>query len=264
MLKIIGVSLIGVAHKRRGEVLQDFFNVYIKGDLHIFDLLGNNEEIKGQFEGDDIAFVFVADGAGSVKYGGDGAKYAVNYAINFVMNKDLVDKDPQGVLREILKNVLEGIEHRAKELSAGIEDLATTFMALYVRSHECFSISVGDGYIIIDDNGELRLLNEPSKGEYFNETQFITSPEIMEAVKDEVMEVRRSKCDAFVITTDGLWPTIIDGKPYEKFYRPIVDYLRVNNTDKAVDELFNLLKSAQEKYPSIYDDDLTIVVGAYE
>ena len=74
----------------------------------------------------------------------------------------------------------------------------------------------------------------------------------------------RSKCDAFVITTDGLWPTIIDGKPYEKFYRPIVDYLRVNNTDKAVDELFNLLKSAQEKYPSIYDDDLTIVVGAYE
>ena len=263
MLKIIGTSLIGIAHRRRGEALQDFFNAYI-GNSQVSNHQEGNEWIKGWVMGGDSAFVFVADGAGSARHGRDGARYAVDSAVDFVRNNDLANKGPEEVLRVVLRIALDGIEHRAKELNANIEDLATTFMALYVRSHECFSVSVGDGYVIID-GGELKLLNEPVKGEYFNETQFITSPEVMRAIRDGTIEVGRDKCDAFVVATDGLWPTIIDGKPYEKFYRPIIDYLR-NSSDigKAVDELLNLLRSMQERYPSAYDDDLTMVVGAYE
>ncbi|WP_054849044.1 PP2C family serine/threonine-protein phosphatase [Vulcanisaeta sp. JCM 14467] len=182
MLKIIGVSLIGITHRRRGEPLQDFFNAYI-GNPQVSNHQEGNEWVKGWFVGDGSAFVFVADGAGSARYGRDGARYAVDSAINFVRNNDLASKEPGEVLRAVLRIALEGIERRAKELNADIEDLATTFMTLYVRSHECFSVGVGDGYVIIDDGSGLKLLNEPVKGEYFNETQFITSPEVMKAIR---------------------------------------------------------------------------------
>ena len=264
MLKIIGASLIGITHRRRGEALQDFFNAYI-GNPQVSNHQEGNEWIKGWAMGDDPAFVFVADGAGSARYGRDGARYAINSAVIFVRNNDLTNKGPEEMLRAILRSALDGIEHRAKELNADIDDLAATFMALYVRSHECFSVSVGDGYVIIDDGSGPKLLNEPIKGEYFNETQFITNPEVMKAIRDGAIEVRSGRCDAFVVTTDGLWPTIIDGKPYEKFYKPIIDYLRSSSdVGKAVDELLNLLRGMQERYPSVYDDDLTMVVGAYE
>ena len=264
MLKIIGVSLIGLAHKKEGEKLQDFFNIYVSNLYASIDSLISDEAIARGFEGDGIALVFVADGAGSVKYGGDGAKYAVNSAIEFVKNKNLINEASDEVLKGILKAALESVRHGASVLNASIEDLSTTFMALYVKDHECSLASIGDGYVIIDDGSELKLLNVPIKGEYFNETQFITSPEIVKAIEDGSIEVRRSRCNAFAVTTDGLWPTVINGKPYEKFYRPIIDYLRGNDTSKVIDELLNLLKSIQGKYPSAYDDDLTIVVGAYE
>ncbi|WP_054856887.1 PP2C family serine/threonine-protein phosphatase [Vulcanisaeta sp. JCM 16159] len=265
MLKIIGTSLIGIIHRKRSGKLQDFFDIYLNYSRYIYYNDSRIDEliIKG-VKGIDYAFVFVADGAGSARYGGDGARYAVNSVMNFVKGKAFDNDTPEQLLRQILKVALDGVRRGANELNASIDDLATTFIALYTRGKECFSVSVGDGFVIIDDGNELRLLNEPVKGEYFNETQFITSPEVIRAIEDELIEVRSSGCNAFAVATDGLWPTIINGKPYERFYRPVIDYLRVNDVDRTADELVNLLRSAQGRYPSVYDDDLTLVVGAYE
>ncbi len=264
MLKMIGVSLIGVTHRNRGDKLQDFFGIHLNDTSTVINNSEDQTTITRGLRGNDPAFIFVADGAGSARHGGDGARYAVNSAIDFVRGNPSINEQPEELLRDILRAALDGIKRGTNELNVGIDELATTFIALYVRGRECFSVSVGDGYVIIDDGNELRLLNEPVKGEYFNETLFITSPEVVRAIESGSVDVKRGGCNAFVVVTDGLWPTIIGGKPYERFYRPIIDYLRGNDVGKAVNEVLNLLRSVQERYSSVYDDDLTMVVGTYE
>jgi len=264
-VKIIGVSLIGFYHRSKGLPLQDFFDTYLENAISIYygDVGHNGVIVKGIYGYGDV-YVAMADGAGSAKYGGDGAKHAINGAMRFIKSSSK-NNDPEYVLKGAFKAALNNIKSIANDFSADVNEFATTLAILHVSGNECRAINVGDGFIVIDDGNELKLLNEPVKGEYFNETQFITSQEIIKVIEDGTLSISRSKCVSFAMATDGLWPTVINGRPYEKFYRPIIQYLENNNVkiDDAAVELYKLLVSIQDRYPSVYDDDMTLIVGIY-
>jgi hypothetical protein len=114
----------------------------------------------------------LADGAGSARFGSEGARLAVSTVLADSRNDDL--------------GALAGAAHDAIDSAAGAralapDDFATTLLiAKLVLERRgkirVTTLQVGDGVIVAGDRAGASALTVPRRGEHVNETVFITSP----------------------------------------------------------------------------------------
>ena len=116
--------------------------------------------------------VFVADGAGSVSQGGEGAMLAVNEAMAYMSQKlqggelglnDVLATDIVLTIRQRLF-----AEAEAKELA--VRDFACTFLGLISSANGTLIMQIGDGGVVVDLGHGLQLPLTPMVGEYTNMT----------------------------------------------------------------------------------------------
>ena len=103
--------------------------------------------------------VFVADGAGSVSQGGEGAMLAVNEAMAYMSQKlqggelglnDVLATDIVLTIRQRLF-----AEAEAKELA--VRDFACTFLGLISSANGTLIMQIGDGGVVVDLGHGLQL-----------------------------------------------------------------------------------------------------------
>ncbi|MEI6381424.1 MAG: PP2C family serine/threonine-protein phosphatase [Cyanobacteriota bacterium ELA615] len=216
----------------------------------------------------------VSDGAGSAKHSEIGSKLAVETVLGYlkgveqhtVKSEDSLPpslKNVRQIFTAVVKKVQEELQQLSDTNNYKIEDLACTLLIFIATSEEIMAMQIGDGFIVIrPSNEEYQLLFKPNKGEYANETTFITSSTAIEDMQVDII----SKPISFICaSTDGLEKVAIklsNYSPYERFFNPLETYLQETVELKEEDYLKPFLQSPSLN--SRTDDDKSLLIALFK
>jgi hypothetical protein len=244
--RVVGDSVAGSAHRNYGQPCQDAAGWALGPDRCLI--------------------VAVADGAGSAKLGGEGARLAVSTAVNNLAGRrslgsgDSSKKDLLAAL-ELARSALMS---EAEDRGVDVRELATTLILLQATPHSVTALQVGDGSAVIEDrqNGVIGL-TKPQVGEYINETTFITADDAMDRVETVTHQGSLSNGAVF---SDGLQLLALkmpEGTPHTPFFDPLLRFVSsATDAGAADEELRSFLSSA--RVTSQTTDDLTLVLFALD
>ncbi|MEH2401715.1 PP2C family serine/threonine-protein phosphatase [Nostoc sp.] len=256
--KAIRRSEIGTSHQKQGIGCQDY------GNYRSFD---------------DVIVGAVADGAGSAKYSDIGSRLAVETVlkcfcdinesperqeeIEQAFSQPLSKEEAHKVFAKIVNQVITELQKQAHEGDYSINDLACTLLVFVATPDWVAAMQIGDGFIVRrSQESEYQLLFQPDKGEFANETTFITSTN---AVKNMQVEVISEKQEFICASTDGLEKVAIrlsDWKPFLPFFKPLEEYLHESVNLKEDKYLMEFLNS--ERLNSRTDDDKTLLLCLFD
>ncbi|MGI0483117.1 PP2C family serine/threonine-protein phosphatase [Geminocystis sp. CENA526] len=257
--KTVVQCAIGVSHQQQNLPCQDY------GDYLLF--------------GNKIVIGAVADGAGSAKYSDIGSKIAVNTAISFLegyfdrllenikLNPDKPRRNTpsinqaQDVYNDLLKEVLKAINDEAQKSNYQYQDLACTLIIFFASDKYICAMQIGDGFIAVRPVDEdLQLLFTPDKGEYINETTFVTSSNAFEEMQIKVLD---KPCSFICASTDGLEKVAINFKnwqPFPPFFNPLEEYMKETaETEEDKQYIIDFLNS--ERLNARTNDDKTLLLA---
>ena len=117
---------------------------------------------------------------------------------------------------------------QAQEKDCELNDFACTLLLFLAAPDWIAAMQIGDGFIVVKaPMKEYTLLFKPDKGEFANETTFVTSTNAEENLQIEW--IRDFYPEFICASTDGLERLAIrfsDWKPYEAFFLPLENYLK--------------------------------------
>jgi hypothetical protein len=171
-------------------------------------------------------------------------------------------RDPAGwysLLERIVHAARERLEAEAPD---ALRDLSTTLLGVVWTPGHVAALQVGDGWIVAESSGSMRALIPPVKGEYFNETIFVTSSGFAEHARYEV--IAGEEVSGIAVLTDGLEMVsmdLTDGTPHEPFFRRLFELARDPDEDAEAQEreIRELLRS--ERICERTDDDKTLILA---
>ncbi|MFN8485441.1 MAG: PP2C family serine/threonine-protein phosphatase [Anaerolineae bacterium] len=243
--RVVGASASGQSHDVQGVPCQD---------AHAYRVLD-----------DGTLLVAVADGAGSAVRAQEGAQNAVLCALAWLADSLAMDApddadawralmaDTFAVTREVMAAI-------ARDDGMPLREYSATLMCVVVT--DCWLVvgQIGDGIVVMEDRGELTVAVRPQRGEYANESAFLT----MSALSDHVaIEVTGRPPDAVAVTTDGLLrlaTKMPDVTPYGPFFAPLFAFTAgADDLAQAEAALGSFLSSARVRART--DDDTTLVLA---
>ncbi|MEH2413052.1 PP2C family serine/threonine-protein phosphatase [Nostoc sp.] len=257
--KVAGDCAIGTSHQNQEIPCQDYGRYLIFNDVIIVGA--------------------VADGAGSAKYSDIGAKLAVETVLKCFsdihespqneeeseegFSQPLSQEEAEKLFTKIVKIAIGKLHNQADEGGYSVNDLACTLLVFVATPDWVAAMQIGDGFIVMrSHDSEYKLLFQPDKGEFVNETTFITSTN---AVKDIPVKVISEKQEFICVSTDGLEKVAIrlsDWEPFSPFFKPLEEYLHESVDPKEDKYLTEFLNS--ERLNSRTDDDKTLLLCLFD
>lgn len=211
----------------------------------------------------------VADGAGSATYADVGAKLAVDTVLECLTKGNFSELPPDGeeareLFTQVVNKVVATLEAQAISKGYAIAELACTLLAFVATPTWVAAMQIGDGFIVLRcQNEQPQLLFSPDKGEYINETTFVTSATALAGMK---VDVRSQQPEFICAATDGLERVAIrmsDWTPFNPFFQPLEQYLREASDLEQEDEyLIRFLDS--DRLNARTDDDKTLLLCCYD
>ena len=244
--KIISASVTGTSHQASEQPCQD----------------SNCHRVV-----EDVLVAVVADGAGSASLSQEGSTVASQAAVDKaceLLSSEV--KSPEEILVPAFSAAVDAVKSRAESRKKPLRDFATTLIVTVCMPDRTIVGQVGDGASVamLEGSGEYRLLVQPERGEYINETQFITSRSWRESLRlvqyDESVEF-------LAMFTDGLEHLSLVSAagyaPHVPFFNPLLSWTKEQVCDEAAHKtLRSFLKSP--KITSRADDDLTLLLAIRE
>ncbi len=245
-------SVIGTSHAKTGSPCQDASGCRV---------------VRAE-DGGEVFLAAVADGAGSASMSQEGAALAVSrfldeYAAIATRASDLSGCDRDGMLRWLasLNAEIAGIA-QAADLTA--RDYACTFLGAIVGPGGAVYVQVGDGAIIASgsESGNYDWVFWPQHGEFANQTNFVTMPDLEGILDFETVPVRVDEVALFSDGLERLVLNIADRKVHAPAFRPIFEWLA--RTDPGCpagmsDALVTYLRS--DHVNGRTDDDKSLVMA---
>ena len=216
----------------------------------------------------------VADGAGSAIYADIGAHLAVQTALEHLTleqkhfckptPESFSEEEARQIFVKIFEQVVSALQQQAASGSYSVADLACTLLVFVATPNWIAAMQIGDSFIVVrQEKQEHILLFPPNKGEYINETTFVTSANALDAMR---VCVRTGKQEFICAATDGLERVAIrmsDWTPFTPFFQPLEDYLRQISVPEQEDKyLMSFLDS--DKLNARTDDDKTLLLCLFE
>ena len=243
-------SSIGTSHQNHQMPCQDY------GDCKILN---------------DVIVGAVADGAGSVKYAEVGAQLAVKTVLEYLTNVEkwrqfqLPDEqEAKELFANIVNKVVTALQEQAVSHGYSIDDLACTLLVVIATPVWVIAMQIGDGFIVVRFQQEEHiLLFQPDKGEYINETTFVTSVNALDKMR---VCVQPGHQEFICAATDGLERLAIrmsDWTPFAPFFQPLEEYLRETNDPEQKDEYLKSFLDS-ERLNARTDDDKTLLLCFYD
>ncbi|MEM8780529.1 MAG: PP2C family serine/threonine-protein phosphatase [Cyanobacteria bacterium P01_G01_bin.49] len=164
----------------------------------------------------------------------------------------------------IVKQVTIALEKQAETNNYAIDDLACTLLIAIATPKGIAAMQIGDGFITVRyPEREPELLFAPDKGEYINETTFVTSTN---ALKDMKVVIKAGQPEFICASTDGLERLAIrlsDWTPFSPFFQPLEQYLRETEnlkSDKYLEDFLNSDRLNARTDDEIVNDSLASVI----
>ncbi|WP_299410452.1 PP2C family serine/threonine-protein phosphatase [Acaryochloris sp. IP29b_bin.148] len=242
-------SAIGTRHQQKQLPCQDYGSYVLQGDT----IIGA-----------------VADGAGSAKFSDVGAQLAVKTALNTLgqqsdewsaIDVQRMNAEANLFFTEMIQAVIAALHAEAETGEYHVRELGCTLLSFIATPHWLACMQIGDGFIVTQSEqmDSFDLLFEPSKGEYINETVFVTSED---AVAYMQVSVRAGHHPFVCAATDGLEKVAIrfhDWQAFAPFFRPFLECLRsVSAAEDRQAYLEAFLES--DRLNAKTDDDKTLLL----
>lgn len=209
--------------------------------------------------------VAVADGAGSAAQSEIGARLACEAAVENLkctVSHQKLDTDEvwQAAIYAAFKAGIEKLVCEAYWQEVAVREFATTLIIMVFTQDLVVGGMVGDGAgVVCDIQGNFWCIFTPQKGEYVNQTYFLTTPHALDKLEIQFL---RSPPSAAALLTDGLIRlscNTLQNQPHARFFEPLFKFcVEAQNQAMAQQELANWL--ASEQINGRTDDDKTLVL----
>jgi serine/threonine protein phosphatase PrpC len=257
--RAVARSEIGTSHQNQQMPCQDY------GHYRIFD---------------NVIVGAVADGAGSAKHSDVGAELAVKTVLKHLggideylqkrkrcwerFSQPLSKEEAERLFVKTVEKAIASLSNEAANNGYSINDLACTLLVFVATPQWVAAMQIGDGFMVVrPQNSEHQLLFNPDKGEFVNETTFITSANALDEMQVDVLQGQQ---EFICASTDGLEKVAIrmsDWTPFPPFFQPLEEYLRETNNPEEEDEYaINFLKS--DLLNARTDDDKTLLLCLFD
>ncbi len=260
---------IGVSHLQRGIPCQDYCDFRVVNDV----LVG-----------------IIADGAGSSQASDLGAYLTVQSCLDFTEEieawlkqdgyeayrlgvKPLPVKIARFFFQKAMERVLRVLRDAAQEKNYCLDDLASTLLMFIATPDWIAAMQIGDGLLVIQPQaGDYQLVFMPDKGEFANQTTFVTSSDALNSMQVRVIEDKMKFISAM---TDGLEAVAIrysDWSPFAPFFDPLQKFITEDQlTDSPIDATTDV---APQNYLKMFlcsdrlnqktSDDKSLILCLYE
>ena len=243
--RVAGASVPGASHLRCGLPCQD---------AHLWKL-----------EAGGALIAAVADGAGSAPCAEEGARIAVQAAVEQAAAIWRLarphERDDWGQLIQAAFTVARlAVESAARNLGRPTHDLATTLLLAVATSEQTAAGQVGDGAVVARLGGEgLIALTRPPRTEHLNETTFLTTDG---ADAEMQFALYGRPADALALLSDGLQMLALkmpQGAPHAPFFAPLLRFTAAAEPARTEEQLRAFLQSPGVAERT--DDDVTLLLA---
>jgi serine/threonine protein phosphatase PrpC len=240
-----GASVLGTSHIRANLPCQDANEVRIISDERLL--------------------AAVADGLGSAAHSEEGAKIAIQAALDSLeknLSAESISNPDEWneILKKAFSSAIQKLRETSAETGIALREYGTTLMVAAVQNDWLAVGHLGDGAVVaMLSNGKTKSISAPQRGEYANEVMPLTGQGALDSVR---FTTYQSEIEALALLTDGLQNLCIQnqtGEPYTQFFIPFFDAIKkpldVEDTSNKLIEFLN-----SERVCSKTDDDKTLVV----
>ncbi|MCA9067620.1 MAG: protein phosphatase 2C domain-containing protein [Planctomycetaceae bacterium] len=205
-----------------------------------------------------------ADGAGSAECSDLGATIACDLFVNIVERAVTCCDFQRGLTKsgavQWCEAIRESLLARATSLNVPLRELACTLLGAVIGESFAVFLQIGDGAMVIANEGNYEPVFWPQSGEYANTTNFLTDPQYEESLEFCVRETRVSEFAAF---TDGIERLILrfaDKTVHTPFLVPLFSSLAdTHDVESYFELLHQFLKS--ERINERTSDDKTLILA---
>ncbi len=117
-----------------------------------------------------------------------------------------LERDEYEIARSLLEALRTKLELTAARQECGVNELASTYLAVATAANEFIAVHVGDGVIGAVVDGELVVVSGPDNGEFANQTTFVTSASATSATT--VVRGSLDRVSGFILMSDGTAETL--------------------------------------------------------
>lgn len=244
--RVIGASVRGTTHERLALPCQD---------AHRYRVLP-----------DGALLIAVADGAGSAARAAEGAQCAVQTAMDALASlyhaqKPNTEADWHLLMVEAFRQAHARLTELAAQMDAPLRAFATTLTCAIAASEWLTMGRIGDGALVAETRDrELLASAPPPRGEYANETYFLTMDDALDHLD---MQTYGQPLRALAIMTDGLMRLALklpDYTPHAPFFQPLLAFT-AQAADAAQAETQLAAFLASDRVNARTDDDKTLVLA---
>ena len=234
--KTAGAYVQGTGHEKNGRPCQD----------RIYSIVDKN-----------VAVISLADGAGSCSYSHIGAEIVTKTVCRVLKDKfDFIYGFSEGFRKDyILYELLMSLGYMACNLGVALTELSATLLFVAVRGNLFIAGHIGDGVIGFLDNEAVEVLSYPDRGEFANETYFVTSHSALDHFR--IMKGEIGTIKGFILMSDGSSDSLYDkqGKSLSLASMQMLKWMDRHEAHIVKKALYKNLKSVFKKYTA---DDCSI------
>ncbi len=247
--RIVSASVVGTAHQSLGAPCQDhcLAKTWCAPD------------------GSQYLLALIADGAGSARFGKEGAELACQEGMRLIEER-LPELGGASPSREDVVHwvtlLRADLARRALVAEVAIREFACTWLAAVVGPDFGMFAQVGDGGIVASRDGILEPVLWPDTGEYANETRFLTDESALGHLQCTVLDQASQEVALF---SDGLqcMALVYESRTvHTPFFAPMFAVMHQAGADACVTlsvQLAAFLASARVNERT--DDDKTLVLA---
>lgn len=251
--RIVAASVTGAAHRAKGLGSQD--------NLGVNEIYERN--------GEPVLVAAVSDGAGSAAHSATGAATAIDAfrdcVFAYLKRADLAEADENEV-RRWLQVARDAVLQTAMEQTITPRQMACTFLGAVVGPSKALFVQVGDGLMTFQlvRGGDWHAPISPQRGEYRNETFFITDEDALSRATTFEM---RDRLTVLALSTDGLEDLCMEratSAPYAPFFDALFATIHGANPQTTDDDMTQALERYLDSEPvnGITGDDKTLVLAS--
>jgi len=248
MWNLVYASAQGTSHLQTGQPCQDYCAA-----------------VTTDTDQGTVLLAACADGAGSAEMAEAGARLAVDTYLATASGAIGRERlGPGAIDQQILRGWIDAARQRllleSESRKLPLRQFACTFLAAIVWPEFAAFSQIGDGVIVVEDQGDYHHVFWPESGEYANTTRFLTDLDFGKYVHFDVLY---RPIQDVAIVTDGLQMLALSkatGKVHDPFFKPMFENLRrAPNRDILRDSLSAFLNSSRVNERT--DDDKTILLA---
>jgi hypothetical protein len=182
--KIAAAAVAGASHRERGQPGQDYV---------------------AKTRGRGIAAVALADGAGSAAQSALGARIVVAATLKLLRTefRALLNQAGDPCAERMIRRLQHSLDCCAQRRGIARGELASTLLFLATDGRDYLCGQIGDGRIARcnAESSGITAIFEPAKGEYFNQTVFVTDRDALDEFELEWGEL--NDIGGFALMSDG-------------------------------------------------------------